>query len=250
MSSHRNRSPSGCGTHRRLSALSMVQVAKQCGLIGDIGGWVLELGFRDRGRLREHPDVPLGMAVNASGQLMSPGLLHRRRARAGRAQGLGIRITLDDFRTGFSSLSYLRWWPIDIVKIDQGFTGDIDRAPAGCGHRGHGDRPVARARVGRRRRGSRDPEPAGPGRRYRCEYAQGYFRARPMSAAALASRLDRRGAGPLRLTGPAPGRGRRLRSPEPPPHRRHAGGATERHVRARWVTADRRRWGRCPGGDR
>ena len=39
----------------------------------------------------------------------------------------GIAIALDDFGTGFSSLSYLRDLPIDMLKIDQGFIRDVDR---------------------------------------------------------------------------------------------------------------------------
>ncbi len=40
-------------------------------------------------------------------------------------KAMGVRIALDDFGTGQSSLSHLRNFPIDIVKIDRGFIRDI-----------------------------------------------------------------------------------------------------------------------------
>ncbi len=43
------------------------------------------------------------------------------------AQALGIKICLDDFGIGYSSLSYLLQFPFDTVKIDQSFVRDLDR---------------------------------------------------------------------------------------------------------------------------
>ena len=40
-------------------------------------------------------------------------------------KALGIMISLDDFGTGFSSLSYLKRLPIDELKIDQSFVSDL-----------------------------------------------------------------------------------------------------------------------------
>lgn len=42
-----------------------------------------------------------------------------------RLKEMGIRISIDDFGTGHSSLSYLKRFPIDTVKIDQGFVRDL-----------------------------------------------------------------------------------------------------------------------------
>jgi len=47
-----------------------------------------------------------------------------------RLAGAGIQISLDDFCTGYSSLAYLREFPVHTVKLDRSFVSSIDSSPS------------------------------------------------------------------------------------------------------------------------
>lgn len=50
----------------------------------------------------------------------------------GKFRDMGLEISIDDFGTGFSSLSSLRHYPINLLKIDQSFVRDLEQAPDAC----------------------------------------------------------------------------------------------------------------------
>ena len=146
-----------------VSPVTMVHLAEQNGLIVQMGAWALRRACADHSALRtRYPDSGLELSVNVSAhQLMAPGFsasVGAILAETGMDPGalilemtegvliddadgamtvltdltaLGVRLALDDFGTGYSGLSYLRQYPVDIVKIDRGFIADIGRRRSG-----------------------------------------------------------------------------------------------------------------------
>jgi diguanylate cyclase (GGDEF)-like protein/PAS domain S-box-containing protein len=134
-----------------------VPIAEETGLIVRLGGWVLREACAQIHRWRlAYPDGRWTMAVNVSGrQLQEPELIHETRAALAMTgvdpsaivleitesvlmqqadsalqqlrgmKALGVSLAIDDFGTGHSSLSYLRRFPIDILKIAKPFIDDV-----------------------------------------------------------------------------------------------------------------------------
>jgi len=132
-----------------------IPMAESTGLIIPIGTWVIEEACR-QGAAWQSAGLPeLKISINASSlQLGHPGLpslIERVLGETGlradllnlemtetsimssgeqtmkvleRIKALGVSIALDDFGTGFSSLSYVRQFPIDHLKIDRSFVRD------------------------------------------------------------------------------------------------------------------------------
>ena len=104
----------------------------------------------------------------------------------GEMDSLGVHLSIDDFGTGFSSLNYLKKLPVDKLKIDQSFVRDIEtdesdaaiiRSIISLGHRLN-LRVIAE--------GVETQEQLDFLRIRGCDEMQGYFYARPMSAASFA----------------------------------------------------------------
>jgi EAL domain-containing protein (putative c-di-GMP-specific phosphodiesterase class I) len=107
---------------------------------------------------------------------------------------LGLRLMLDDFGTGFSSLGYLRRHPLDVLKIDRAFVDDL-------GEDGRGDAAIVQAIVGMAHALGMRVVPEGvetAGQLERlvelgCDYAQGFHLAHPLAAPQLEALLRRGG---------------------------------------------------------
>jgi len=135
-----------------------VPLAEQSGLIVPLGYWVISRALRDMQALRERGLPALHMAINLSfrqfqdSQLL-PTLSRLIAERGVEAQWLefeltetavmrrsdlvkqtmdalgrlGVRFSLDDFGTGFSSFVHLNSLPITLLKIDKSFVGGMEQ---------------------------------------------------------------------------------------------------------------------------
>jgi len=198
-----------------------VPLAERSGLISEIGRWMLERACLDRPRNgAAGPVDDLQVYVNVSAhQLVSPGfpstvaslldetdtppglvtlevtetafVVDERRAAAvlDDLKELGVMLALDDFGTAYSSLSYLRRFPVDVLKIDQSFIGQLGRGDrcskivAAVVDLAHSlDMTVVAEGV---ETAAQHEAVAALG----CDTSQGYYFARPMSADALDARL-------------------------------------------------------------
>jgi diguanylate cyclase (GGDEF)-like protein/PAS domain S-box-containing protein len=135
-----------------VSPAEFIPVAEDTGLIIELGDWVLHTACKEAASWPDH----IRLAVNVSPVQLKCQTLALRIASALAASGLnpsrleleiteavlirddeaalailhqlrtvGVRIALDDFGTGFSSLSYLKRFPFDKIKIDRCFVSDI-----------------------------------------------------------------------------------------------------------------------------
>jgi diguanylate cyclase (GGDEF)-like protein len=135
-----------------ISPAEFIPIAEDCGLINQLGLWVLNTACAEAGTWPDHVRVAVNvspvqfrsqsLALNVAAALAACGLpasrleleiteavlirddeaaldmLHQLRK-------LGVRIALDDFGTGYSSLSYLQRFPFDKIKIDRSFIRDL-----------------------------------------------------------------------------------------------------------------------------
>ena len=136
-------------THPELGHVSpadFIPVAERSGQIVSIGRWVVEEAFRDAATwpddvfisinlsARQFTDATFCVFVERAllrfairperviFEITESVLLHNNAAGIiSRFRRLGVQVALDDFGTGFASLSYLRRFELDKIKIDQSF---------------------------------------------------------------------------------------------------------------------------------
>ena len=133
-----------------------ISVAEDCGLIIEMGDWVLQTACAQMARWRAEGHGELTVAINVSRHEVAAGhLLHSvsaalqrhgvapgqlvieltesmlmdpggdTRAQLDALRALGVKLSIDDFGTGYSSMNYLKRFPLDELKIDKSFVDGI-----------------------------------------------------------------------------------------------------------------------------
>ena len=201
-----------------------IALAEETGHIVPIGAWVLDEACRQLKEWRAAiPHVPLSMAVNVSARQLRGGMLDCVRhtterhgvdpsslvleitegmlmedvtrcvAALDELRGTGVRLAIDDFGVGYSSLSYLKRFPIDILKVDRTFIDGLGTDPH--------DSAIVSAIVGMARalkvslvaEGVETQQQLYALRHLGCQLAQGYLFAKPLTPEAFLAVL---GEGP------------------------------------------------------
>ncbi len=206
-------------TRGLVSPAEFIPVAEETGLIVPLGQWVLQAACHQLQKWQLHPlgELPLTLSVNLSGKQFTQAdlgeqiqqILQQTDLDASslrleitesafmtadstatstllKLKNLGIRLSIDDFGTGYSSLSRLHCLPINTLKIDRSFVNQIDIETNSS------NRMIVQAIVTLAH--SLDLDVIAEGvetaaqltylKALKCEYAQGYFFARPLEPTA------------------------------------------------------------------
>jgi diguanylate cyclase (GGDEF)-like protein len=202
-----------------------IAVAEETGLIGAIGEWVLREACRQNREWQLRGIATIPVAVNMSSRQfrrpiadsvaqilrdtgLAPNLLELELTEGLMIQGadsmlglllqlkaIGVKLSIDDFGVGYSSLAYLKRFPIDKVKIDQSFIRDLIADPE--------DRAIASAIISMAHslrlkvvaEGVESEDQLAVLREQGCDEAQGYLFSRPLPAAEFATFLMRERSG-------------------------------------------------------
>lgn len=205
-----------------VSPVEFIPLAEETGLIVELGRWSLELAIKDHVNFSKHfanvfPDQPsLFMSVNVSGLQLSEmaeidelsaiierGDLHPSAIKLEMTETLlvedpehaanalkkvkesGVSIAIDDFGTGYSSLSYLHQFPLDTLKIDREFVNNMDKAENSRRIVSSIAQLALSLDMNIVAEGIEEKAQMDALRELGCQYGQGYYMAKPMSAAKL-----------------------------------------------------------------
>lgn len=197
-----------------------IPLAEESGRITDIGRWVVMAACRQLADWKGTAQENLRIAVNLSGRELDDEALvdhirealeaenvpaerlefelteeifiqniERNRNQLSRLQKLGVHLAIDDFGVGYSSLGYLRDFPVDVLKIDRSFITEVTER--------HDDAVITRAVINLAHNlgiqvvaeGVETEEQLAFLKHHRCNFAQGYLISRPIPAPDLEQAL-------------------------------------------------------------
>jgi diguanylate cyclase (GGDEF)-like protein len=199
-------------TRGLLSPAALLPAAEQAGLLRPLAARVLELALTATATWWATERVPVSVNLSAADvtdldlpakvadalarhglppaaltlELVEDTLMsdpERGRTVLGQLRALGVRTSIDDYGTGYSSLAYLRRLPADELKLDRSLIAEVDSDPAAAAIVRH---TVALAHDLGLSLVAEGIEDAGTARalaRLGCDVAQGYAFARPMPVA-------------------------------------------------------------------
>ena len=204
--------------------IKFIPAAERCGLIVEIGQWVLHEACRQLRAWQDAGAPEFVLAVNLSMvqfrrgaietvvadalgrhgtnpallelELTESGLVHDSEKFIETLQSLkalGVRLSIDDFGTGYSNLAYLQRFDIDKLKVDQSFVRRLLASPQ--------DRAIVRAIIQMAKalnldttaEGIEDQATLEQLAQMGCLQGQGYLFARPQPAEQLSAFFDRSG---------------------------------------------------------
>jgi diguanylate cyclase (GGDEF)-like protein len=200
--------------------MDFIPLAEESGRITDIGRWVVMAACKQLAAWRNTPLAHLRIAVNLSGrelddqhivdhiqssleendvppdrlevelteEIFIQNIEHNMNQLT-RLHRLGVHLAIDDFGVGYSSLGYLRDFPVDLLKIDQSFITDVIER--------HDDAVITRAVINLAHNlgievvaeGVETAEQLRFLKNHRCDLIQGYFISRPIPAEELEKAL-------------------------------------------------------------
>jgi diguanylate cyclase (GGDEF)-like protein len=201
-------------TRGLLSPADLLPAAEQAGLMRSLVETVLELSLTAASRWWPDRQIPvsvnlsaanvtdLDMPAKVAAALLRHGLPPRaltlelvedtlmadpERGRAVLAdlRRLGVRTSIDDYGTGYSSLAYLRHLPADELKLDRTLTADVDRDARASAIVQHTVALAHDLGLTLVAEGVEDAATGAALARLGCDVAQGYAIARPMPVAAF-----------------------------------------------------------------
>ncbi|RKQ14710.1 EAL domain-containing protein [Lysinibacillus endophyticus] len=199
-----------------------IPFAEDCGLICDIGEWVLRKASLQIKQWKEQFNLDLRVAINISpihfqevnfiSRLVS--IIEETKVdphnleieitemsmmdynndlinKITEMKELGLTVAIDDFGTGYSSLGYLKEFPIDVLKIDRSFIVNMNEGESGIAMVAAIISLAHALNLKVVAEGVETAKELEILRKYNCEYVQGYYFSKPISVEEITAKLSR-----------------------------------------------------------